>query len=240
MHLSTNSLRNISTSPISTSRLNLTTALNGYSSTEFINNYIPNNRSNYHEKISTILNSDITKPDTPTWKEINAKILKDRQSFYDNYNEDLDLAQDQNKNQYKFSNNNKSLVYRSEKHIQIEETVDSIKPSTPTCQSDLNERDDFEDLIDLTHRIPKKVFKKISSVGNDKESLKVNKPITSQVNTKSNEQVKKALPPLPFSFVSLNSESSCSSSFNSNSSCSGKSGSEKISFKPKGSSIENI
>jgi len=152
----------------SSRRLHLTTALNGYSSTEFINSYRPSSRPNYHEKISTILNSEpASRSTSPTWKEINAKILRDRRSFYDNYNEETDRSRSRdpdqgatnnsNNNQYRFSNNNKPLpqVYKSERHMHVEEA------STPTNQSPANDRDDFDDLIDLTHRIPKKVVIKV-------------------------------------------------------------------------------
>ena len=93
-------------SPGSSRRHELTTALNGYTSSEFLDNYKAKSKScnqflgdgggetnnnKYHEKISSILNHHNAAEDSGsdsaemTRKQINAKLLKDRRSFYDNY-----------------------------------------------------------------------------------------------------------------------------------------------------------
>ena len=75
-----------------------------------------------------------------------------------------------------------------------------------TSVSSKHERDDFDDLIDLTHRIPKKVFKRINHIVNSSSSLncddtnswKCKSPVAS-----SSYGSKTSLPPLPYSFVNL-------------------------------------
>lgn len=117
-----------------------------------------------------------------------------------------------------YSNNNKPL-YKSEKHIQIEhETV-----KTPEPDSKNQDRDDFDDLIDLTHRIPKKVFKKINLIESNSSSTPNGKsqPQQQQTNSNHNQRTnnnnyqlnsdtvqneanrKSNLPPLPYSFLNL-------------------------------------
>lgn len=105
-------------------------------------------------------------------------------------------------------------MYKSEKHIQIIEDAQP-KPLTPVSQTINSERDDFDDLIDLTHRIPKKVFKKI----NLNTNTALNSTNSEQGNKKSDQKqpTKTSLPPLPFSFVNLNNKQPSHASATSNS-----------------------
>lgn len=95
-----------STANMSKQRHTLTTALNGYSC-ELLDSYKPKNSVtgastkslSYHDKISTILNNrDDTDNENSglTRKEINAKLFKDRRSFYDNYEDDSEKKDDPN------------------------------------------------------------------------------------------------------------------------------------------------
>ena len=78
-------------------RHELTAALNGYR-TELSDNYISNKsnrlRSIYHDKISYICNE--RKQESTDCESRQQKLMKDRLSFYDNYEDDQDF------NDYKF------------------------------------------------------------------------------------------------------------------------------------------
>lgn len=103
---------------------------------------------------------------------------------------------------------------------------------TPEPDSKNQDRDDFDDLIDLTHRIPKKVFKKINLIESNSvsrpnsnsqaqqqyqqdsnQNQRTNNKINNNINqlnstTVQNEANKKSnLPPLPYSFLNLGDNS---------------------------------
>jgi len=103
-----------------------------------------------------------------------------------------------------YSSNNNKPLYRSEKQIQLEH--ESVK--TPEPDSKKADRDDFDDLIDLTHRVPKKVFKKINLIDSSNSSINNNSHSNHsnsyKLNSSQSEQKRSNLPPLPFSFVNLN------------------------------------
>ena len=157
-------------------RHELTTKLNGYN-VEFLDDYKHrpafSSSISYHEKIANILNSE--RGDEVSRRQINAKLVKDRRSFYDNYEEEVvggaaELKHHRNKNTCR-------PLYKTEKLIHIEAAA--VK----------HERDDFDDLIDLTHRIPKKVFKKIN--------------LSESLSGQGQHGAVGRLPPLPYSFVNL-------------------------------------
>ena len=155
-------------------RHELTTKLNGYN-VEFLDDYkhrpfSSSSSSSYHEKIANILNSE--RGDEVSRRQMNAKLIKDRRSFYDNYEEEVVGADMKHHRK-----NNYRPLYKTEKLIHIEAAA--VK----------HERDDFDDLIDLTHRIPKKVFKKIN--------------LSESMSGHSQQAAVGRLPPLPYSFVNL-------------------------------------
>jgi hypothetical protein len=79
-------------------------------------------------------------------------------------------------------------VFRSEKSINVANEnliAENVNQDTPSKQ----ERDDFDDLVDLTHRVPRKQLKKENRSKNEEKGVEM--------------QSKSSLPPLPYSFVRL-------------------------------------
>ena len=114
----------------------------------------------YHDKISELLNE--TTSDYRTKR--NTKL--DRRSFYDN--QETGKLNELKSNDIELllveedaSSLNHYTMFKSEKNIQINssDTDDSKKCSIK------QERDDFDDLVDMTHRIPnKKVNKNLQNL----------------------------------------------------------------------------
>jgi hypothetical protein len=193
-----------------TKRHELTAKLNGYN-VEFLDDYKnkPAFSSSYHEKIKNILTNKTDPTNSSvSRKQLNAKLYKDRRSFYDNYDEEMssksnttnNTMNDTDLNEIEIEIEKEKPLYKSEKYIQIESSVPKENATVK------HERDDFDDLIDLTHRIPKKVFKQInpksadSAVTYDSSQSSDYKHSLSSSNMSNH---KFTLPPLPYSFVNL-------------------------------------
>lgn len=134
------------------------------------------------------------------------ELIKDRRSFYDNQWTAVASSDD-------------VKLYKSEKSIDI--NADDVNKS-----SSKHERDDFDDLVDMTHRVPRKLLKKetATTVQNSNENVyyPMNGYSSRKHANKSSSSSLPPLPPLPYSFVKLEksklSASNSSTSLNSNSS----------------------
>ena len=170
-------------------------------------NFTPNSNINYLIRKNTEINCRNSVNEKFSENDrTKSRLVKDRRSFYDNQefnvnNNNLsesDNDSDSSINAYDaqcqtdFSLYKNTEIFRTEKNIHLAE-INFINKKI----DEKLERDDFDDLIDLTHRIPRKVFKS--------ETFK-------RVNNNSNgsklSSSKTTLPPLPFSFVKIENNNS--------------------------------
>lgn len=89
-------------------------------------------------------------------------LVNDRRSFYDNHKwtNDDELQQQQSMNTQTPTGTSPKL-FKSERSINL-----NSSPPQPTTNSQ-HERDDFDDLLDLTHRVPRKQVKKEAASSNE-------------------------------------------------------------------------
>lgn len=129
-----------------------------FNETSTKSNNINNNKYldifSYHDKISELISNE-TNEKTNNKNCNKLKFKLDRRSIYDNNQEmetkandiELVLVEEDAKKPT-------TTVYKTEKNIQLKDSTNSKEESK---QQTKHERDDFDDLVDLTHRIPKKV-----------------------------------------------------------------------------------
>jgi hypothetical protein len=146
---------------------------------------------------------------------VKCSLVNDRRSFYDNHKWTEEMDRSSSHNIHKITINNtdeyddsggggggdvcrstttpspqQPKLFKSERSINLNASFDHH------LNSNKHERDEFDDLIDLTHRVPRKLFKKEA---NSNENL----PHSARKLSNKLSSSLPPLPPLPYSFVKL-------------------------------------